>query len=66
MGLVCINGWQGGALNAPWEERHPRLGLGPSVSLVISQRCFLLFAPVQYEGNNFDGLVDKYDNGLVS
>ena len=57
MGLVCINGWQGGALNAPWEERHPRLGLGPSVSLVIAQHLFLsLSSHVQYEGDGFHGL----------
>ena len=66
MGPVCINGGQGGSFNVPWEERQPHLGLDPSVSLAISQHCCLLSASVQYEGNDFDGLADRYDNRLVS
>ena len=48
MGLVCINGFRGGAFNMPCEESQPRLGLGPSVSLAISQHCYLLSTLVQY------------------
>ena len=66
MGLVCINGGQGGAISAPWEEGKLHLGPIPSISLVTSQHCCLLFAPVQDEGNDFDGLADRYDNSLVS
>ena len=68
MGLVHINGGQGGTFNVPWEERKQRLGIGPSpsISMVISHHLCLLFAPVQYGGNDFDGLTNMNDHGLVS
>ena len=60
MGLVCINGGQGGGINVPWGMGRSILGLGPSDSLVfhIIDACSLLLLSVK-EGD-CDGLPNRY------
>ena len=60
MGLVCINGGQGGGINVPWEKGQSCLGIGPSDSLAFRSiaACSLLLLGVK-EGN-YDGLADKF------
>ena len=68
MGLVCINGGQGGGINAPWDMGQESLGLGPNVGLSFRRiaTCSLLLLGVK-EGI-CEGLADRYDgcSGFVS
>ena len=65
---MCINGGQGGGINAPWEMEEESLGLSPNAGLSFHSIVSFSFLLLDVKEGDCEGLADRYDDysGFVS